>query len=179
MKSFQSPFEIPKYFKKREKMISKIPTVKEMENEGKALGSIEYSLLSVAILRKLGFPTAIVYSIFIDSIFQHPTEHKNEGGHAVNLVYYNGSWWLHDSTGTVSSPTKFIFTQILQKGLIPGIIVRDLADIGIKDRFDEYYYALYNVKDVLLLDLQEDITDQIKMLKLKSYIKRFEEQVKR
>jgi len=153
-------------------------TVKEMEDKGIVGACTEFALLTAAIFRKLGYPTAIAYSIDINSIFQHPTEYKMESGHAINLVYYDGSWWLHDSTGTIPFPTKFIFTQLLQKGFIPGVIVRDLADVGIKDRFDEYYYVLYNVKDVLLLDIQRDIVDQIKLLKLKSYIKRFEEQVK-
>jgi len=171
-------WQVGHFIKKRLKPVKEDPnyilSVKEMEDRGViATACTEYALLTAAIFRKMGFPTAIVYSIDINSVFQHPTEQIGERGHAVNLVYVNGSWWLHDSTGTIPSPTKFIFTQMLQKGLIPGIIVRDLADIGIKDRFDEYYYVLHNVKDVLLLDLQRDIIDQIKLLKLKMYEKKF------
>jgi len=169
---------IRKRFKPIEVDPTYILTVKEMEDKGILGACTEHALLTAAIFRKLGYPTAIVYSININSVFQHPTEYKAEGGHAVNLVYYNGSWWLYDSTTDIPAPTKFIFTQLLQKGLIPGIIVRDLADVGIKSRYDEYYYVLYNVKDVLLLDVQTNIVDQIKLFKLKSYIKRFEEQVK-
>jgi len=176
-------WQVGHFIRKRFKLVKEDPlyifSVKEMEDKGiAATACTEFALLTAAILRKLGYPTAIVYSIDISSVFQHPTEYKAERGHAVNLVYFNGSWWLHDSTGTVPSPTRFIFTQMIQKGLIPGIIVRDLADVGIKDRYDEYYYVLYNIKDVLLLDIQRDIADQIKLLKLKSYVQRFEGQNK-
>jgi len=174
-------WQVGHFIRKRLKQVGVDPryifTVKEMEDKGIIpTACTEFALLTAAIFRKLGYPTAIAYSIDISSVFQHPTEYKSENGHMVNLVYFRGSWWLHDSTGTIPLPTKFIFTQLIQKGLIPGIIVRDLADVGIKDRFDEYYYVLYNIKDVLLLDLQEDIADQIKLLKFKLYIKQFEGQ---
>jgi len=173
-------WQVGHFLRKRLKQVKEDPSyilsVKEMEDRGViATACTEFALLTAAIFRKMGFPTAIVYSIDINSVFQHPTEQIGERGHAVNLVYVNGLWWLHDSTGTIPYPTKFIFTQLLQKGFIPGIIFRDPADVGIKDRSDEYYYVLYNIKDVLLLDIQKDIADQIKLLKLKSYIRRFEE----
>jgi len=169
---------IRKHFKKIEVGPEYIFTVKDMEDNGIVGACTEHALLTAAIFRKLGYPTAVVHSIFIDTVFQHPTEYKMESGHAVNLVYYDGSWWLYDSISAIPYPTKFIFTTFLRRGLIPGIIIRDPADINIKDRYDTYYYVLYNVKDVLLLDLQEDIVDQIKLLKLKSYIKQFEERAK-
>ncbi len=142
-------------------------TVKFMEDHRVVGACTEHSLLTAAILRKLGYPTAIVYSINLDVIFQDPVEYKSEGGHATNLVYYDGSWWLLDSTGVISKPTRFIFTRLFHAKFIPGIILRDPVDIGIKNRFDEFYYALYNLKDILLLDLQEDIVDFTKLLNLR------------
>jgi len=169
---------IRRYFKKIKVGPEYIFTVKEMEDNGIVGACTEHALLTATIFRRLGYPTAIVHSIYISSLFQHPTGYEAESGHAVNLVYYDGSWWLYDSASAIPYSTKFIFTTFLQKGLIPGIIIRDPADINIKNRYDTYYYVLYNVKDVLLLDLQEDIIDQIKLLKLRSYIKQFEEQPK-
>jgi len=175
-------WQVDHFIRKKLKPIKVDPTyiftVREMEDKGIVGACTEYALLTAAIFRKLGFPTAIIIALDIYSIFQHPTEHRSDNTHVMNLVYFNGSWWLHDSTGTIHSPTKFIFTQMIQKGLIPGIIVRDLADIGIRDRYDEYYYVLYNIKDILLLDIQKDIVDQIKLLKLKSFIKNIEEKDK-
>jgi len=149
----QSPFEIPKYFKKREKMISKIPTVKEMENEGKALGTIEYSLLSVAILRKLGFPSAIVHSVNVNNLFQNYDENTSDKSFVI--VFDGSKWWAVDVMN--NQLTRFLVLKNLKEGLMVGLIYRDPEDLGFSSKDEIHRRAIENLRDILLLDIQVDV----------------------
>jgi len=164
--------EIRKYFRKVKVEVSYILPVKYMEDHQIVGGCTEFALLTAAILRKLGYPTAILYAVKVNNVFQDPIKGGGLEGHAVNLVYKDGSWWLLDSTSTIESPTKFIFTRLFYNGYLPGLIMKDPADLGIKNRQDEYFYALYNLENVLLLALQEDIIDPKKLFIQGVYKKR-------
>jgi len=149
----QSSFEIPKYFKEREKMIMKIPTVKEMEDEGKALGTIEYSLLSVAILRKLGFPSAIVYSVNVNSLFQNYDEGPD--GKSFVIAFDGSRWWAVDVVSR--QLTRFLVSKNLKEGFVVGLIYRDPEDLGFSSKGEIHRRAVENLRDVLLLDIQVDV----------------------
>jgi len=149
----QAPFEIPKHFKGREKMVMKIPTVKEMEDEGKALGTIEYSLLSVAILRKLRFPSAIVYSVNVNSLFQNYD--KGPDGKSFVIAFDGSRWWAVDVASKLL--TRFLVSKNLKEGFIVGLIYRDPEDLGLSSRDEVHRRAVENLRDILLLDIQVDV----------------------
>jgi len=76
-------WQVGHFIRKKFKLVKEDPlyifSVKEMEDKNIIpTACTEHALLTAAIFRKLGFPTTIVYSISINSIFQHPTEHKRK-----------------------------------------------------------------------------------------------------
>jgi len=160
---------IRKYFKKVQVEAAYIFSVKYMEDHHILGGCSESALLTSAVFRKLGYPTAILVTIVVDSVFLDPTKDRVIENHVLNLVYKNNAWWLYDTNMVIKTPTRFVFQRLFHTGLLPAMIIRDPADVGIKSRADEYFYALHNLKDILLLDLQKDIVDQNKLLMYKTY----------
>ncbi|BFI73828.1 hypothetical protein YN1_8150 [Nanoarchaeota archaeon] len=151
----RAPFKIiSNYFRPLNNVpVEHIYSVKEMEDKKIRGACSEFALLTAAILRKLDFPVALLGTIDIKNVFQ-PNE-SLMSDHVVNLVYDGNKWWLIDSTK--KRITRFISLRIFEDKYIPALIFRDFADLNIRDRRTLYYKGLKNVKEYLLLDLQEDI----------------------
>jgi len=124
-----------------------------MEDEEKALGSIEYSLLSVAILRKLGFPSAIVHSVNVNSLFQNYD--GGPDGKSFVIVFDGGKWWAVDVVS--KQLTRFLVLRNLKEGFVVGLIYRDPEDLGFSSKSEIHRRAVENLRDILLLDIQVDV----------------------
>ena len=149
---------IHRYFKPVKVDADYIYTVKFMEDHNIVGACTEYALLTAAIFRKLGYPTAIIDMIPVTYVFQNPSGDRPFSSHSANLVYIDNKWWLYDSTNGVF--TRFITLKLFLDGkMIVGFIHRDPADIGIKNRIDKYFILLKNLKDVLLIDIQMDLVN--------------------
>lgn len=169
------PFEIDKPihegFKKVDVDVRYLFTVKFMEDNRVVGGCSEVAFLTASIFRKMGYPAAIMDTLVVRSIFDDSEEEFPMEEHSVVLVNIDNKWWLYDATGVIK-PTRFIISKIVKKGMLPGAIYRDPADIKVFNRKDKYGNLLYNLKDILLLDLQKDIINPILYKRL---IKRLEQ----
>lgn len=162
------PLAIRKYFTHVKVDVRYYFSVKFMEDHKVHGGCSEIAFLTAAIYRKMGYPAAIVDTLGVDSVFQDPKENKPMVEHSVNLVYIDGKWWLIDATKAIFS--RFITTTLLNKGFIIGAIYRDPYDIGVRNRVEKYANLLYNLKDILLMDIQNDLLNMDTMRALRIMI---------
>ncbi|HIP66606.1 MAG TPA: hypothetical protein EYH09_00575 [Candidatus Nanopusillus sp.] len=81
-------------------MVAKI--AKKFVEDNRVFGECsEYTFLTAAIFRKMSYPTVIVDSISVDSVFQDPKKERVLEEHPTNLIYINGKWWLYNSTNFI------------------------------------------------------------------------------
>jgi hypothetical protein len=159
----KAPFEIKDMVNTILKKIDKIPldkiySVKEMEDK-KIIGSCtEFALFTSAILRKLDFPTAMIYTVKISSVFQDPENTGIISGHTYNIVYDGTKWWAIDARAKIL--TRFLVSRVINSGYIPGLIFRDLEDLNINNRRKLYLETVKNLREILLLDLQVDLLER-------------------
>ncbi|MEM0325067.1 MAG: hypothetical protein QXW13_00030 [Nanopusillaceae archaeon] len=153
-------FEIHKEFYKlppAEKSSNYYYTVKFIEDNMVSGGCMTASLFAASVFRSAGYPAAILVGVAPESIFDSHLNFKDPilKMHAVCLAKVDNSWYIYDMTKGTSS--RFIFLGMLSSGFIPGLIIRDLEDLGISNKKQMFGLLMYNLKDVLLLDLQKDI----------------------
>jgi len=92
---------IRKYFKRVQVDVNYYFSVKFVEDNRVFGECSEYTFLTAAIFRKMSYPTVIVDSISVDSVFQDPKKERVLEEHPTNLIYINGKWWLYNSTNFI------------------------------------------------------------------------------
>ena len=151
-------FNIVPQLKKEQVSLRFIWNVKFMERNKVVGGCTEYALITAALLRKAGFPTAIMDALSIKDLYQSReswTVYAPHAMHTVNLVFYKGSWWLLDSANYQF--TKYITLPLLLKGYMPLIIHRGYSDIGVVTRRDKFELLFSLAKKVFPFDLEREV----------------------
>ena len=150
---------------------STIFTVKTMEKHKIVGGCSEHSLLTAAILRKAGIPTAILdaihipylydYNILFEKMRPYPTEYdkyytiKPRSMHTVNLVYWKGKWYLLDTTSFIF--TRYFSRTLYKQGYVPIAVHRGYSDLGIKNKKAKFDYLFRKLKEIFPIEFEEDL----------------------